>query len=220
MAKPKSRTSPPAKDVTSVIEGPHSGKSPRKVGNAQTQSEADALRGIPGVGRVKQVGPTEIREAGAVGSPGSVRVVGGGDYEDAIARNDPKYRIPGTRQPGSVKSIGPSDIGYIRDTERPMVSSVETQLHRFRPKAGQTLDKGVPLLVGGVGRARAWGRYAGSPGTMLLGGSNGNRAFASNSLLINGRPRAFEPEPWPKRRDLGTPQSVVIPGGGTRIYDE
>lgn len=216
----KTTTSRPAQDVTSRIEGPHGGKGAvKKVGNAQTQVEADALRGIPTSGKAPiQIGPGEIRKAGAVGGD-STKIVGGGDYEDHIARNDPQFMAPGVRQSGAVKAVGPSDVGYTRLTERPMSGEVETQLHRFRPKAGQRIDKGVPLLVGGVGRARAWALYAGSPGTQPLGGSNGNRAFASESLLITGRPRAFEPEPWPKRRDLGQPQSVVIPGG-TRIYDE
>lgn len=214
----KTRTSRPAQDVKQKIESPHAGKAPRKVGDAQTASEADDLRGIPGKGKVKQVGgPSAIRPSGAVGAPGSVKIVGGGNYADEVARNDPKVMAPGVRQPGAVKAVGPSDIGYTRLTEHPMSSEVETQLHRFRPKAGQRLDKGVPLLIGGVGRARAWARYAGSPGTLPLGGANGNKAFASNSLLINGRARAFEPEPWPARRDLSKPKSVVTPGGTRRF---
>lgn len=208
------RTQRPSQDVTSRIEGPHSGQgSVKKVGDAQTDIEAKGLRGIPGRGKAKQVGPSELRESGAVGSPGSVRVVGGGDFEDKLAAQGGELRNPATRQEGSVRQVGPASREFTKLIER-RGPTLQTQQARFAPKRGQRLDKGVPLLIGGVGRAHAWSRYAASPGTQPLGGSNGRRAFASNSLLINGRSRTFKPEPFDPRRDLVEPDKTraIVPG--------
>lgn len=212
------RTQRVSQDVTSKIEGPHGGKSPKSVG-PQTQAEKDALRGIPGEGKVKQVGPTSLRPAGAVGAPGSVKVVGGGTIEDSLDRNGGHLASPQTRQEGAVKQVGPASREYSKLIEHPMPPT-QTQQARFAPKRGQRIDKGVPLLVGGVGRAHAWSKYAGTPGSQPLRGGNGRRAFTSNSLMINGRPRTFTPEPFNPRRDLVVPKSVIIPGGGTGRYSE
>lgn len=208
------RTQRVSQDVTSRIEGPHSGQgSVKKVGDAQTDIEAKGLRGIPGKGKVKSIGPDERVASGAVGSSGSVKVVGSGTFEDKLAAQGGELRNPATRQERSVKQVGPASREFAKLVER-RGPTLETQQARFAPKRGQRLDKGVPLLIGGVGRAHAWSRYAGSPGTQPLGGANGRRAFATNSLLINGRARTFKPDPFDPRRDLRTPNKTraIVPG--------
>jgi hypothetical protein len=204
------RTQRVAQDVTSRIEGPHDGKSPKRVG-AATQLESEALRGPVGPGKSpKQIGPGEIRQSGS----GSVKVVGGGNFEDQLAAQGGELRNPATRQEGSVRQVGPASREYERLLEGAMPRT-QTQQARFAPKRGSKLDKGVPLLKGGTGRAHAWSVYAGSPGSQRLGSPS--RAYTSDSLLINGRRRVFGPEPFSERRDLTIPVSVVLPGG-TRIY--
>ncbi len=208
------RTQRVAQDVTSRIEKPHDGKTPKKVGPRTSREELD-LRGIPGEGKVKQVGPTEMRDSGAVGSEGSVRVVGGGNFEDDLARQGGQLMNPATRQEGAVRNVGPVSREYAKLIERAMPRT-QTQQARFAPKRGRRLDKGVRLLKGGVGRgALPWAKYAGKPGSQGMG--NTRRAFTSDSLLINGRRRVFGSIPFDPRRDLKEPVSVVLPGG-TRIY--
>lgn len=209
-----SRTQRPAQDVNARIEGPHSGGNAKRVG-PQTAAESKALRGIPGEGKVKNVGPeTELRSSGSVGSSGSVKSVGKENFEDRLAAQGGDLRTPQTRQSGAVKQVGPLDRGYEKLTENAMPAT-QTQQARFSPKRGSRIDKGIPLLKSGVGRAHAWSVYSGQPGTQGLGGAR--RAFTSDSLLINGRRRVFGPEPFPARRDLVKPAAVVLPGG-TRIY--
>lgn len=205
----KVRTQRAAQDVTSRIEGPHRGKSPKSVG-PQTQTEKDALRGIPGKGKVKSVGPDERVESGAVGAPGSVKVVGGGNFEDRLAAQGGELRNPASRQSGSVKQVGPQSRDLTKLTERAMPAP-QTQQARFAPKSGRRLDKGVRLLVGGVGRAHTWSKFAGTPGTQ---GGGLKKVFATNSLLINGRTRTFKAEPFDPRRDLVTPNKnrAIVPG--------
>jgi hypothetical protein len=155
-----------------------------------------------------------MRESGAVGSDSSVRVVGGGNFEDSLARQGGELSNPATRQEGAVRHVGPVSRDYAKLIEGPMPRT-QTQQARFAPKRGRKLDKGVKLLKSGKGRVHDWSRYAGKPGSQPLG--SGKRAFTSDSLLINGRRRVFGPEPFDPRRDLKEPKSVVIPGG-TRIY--
>jgi hypothetical protein len=209
------RTQRPAQDVNARIEGPHSGKAPKRVG-PETTIETKDLRGIPGEGSVKEAGPSELRSSGSVGSSGSVKSIGKETFEDRLAAQGGELRTPQSRQSGSVKQVGPLDRGYEKLTENAMPAT-QTQQARFSPKRGSKIDKGIPLLKSGVGRAHAWSVYAGQPGTQRLGAGNGRRAYTSDSLLINGRRRQFGPEPFSGRRDLVSPDSVVLPGG-TRIY--
>lgn len=209
------RTQKTAQDVHAVIEKPHGGKTPKQIGHRTTREDQD-LRGIPGEGKVRAVGPSEIRESGEVGRDSSVRVVGGGNFEDSLARMGGELSNPATRQEGSVRSVGPVSRDYAKLLENAMPRT-QTQQARFAPKRGRKLDKGVKLLKSGVGHgSRPWSRYAGSPGSQPLG--SGKRAFTSNSLLINGRRRVFGPEAFDPRRDLKKPKSIVLPGG-TRIYE-
>lgn len=211
----KTRTAPPATVAGDRIDPPHGG-SVKKVG-AQTIPEAQDLRGPQGPGLApKQVGPSEIRPINTPGS-GSVKKVGGpGLWEDQVAAAGGFNTTPDHRVPGSVKSVGPGDVGYKLLVGRPM-DPVQTQQARFAPKRGNRKDKGVPILKGGTGRARAWSKYAGQPGTQK-GGITGVGASATGDTIgIAGRPRPTRREPFPARRDLVTPESAVVPGG-TDLY--
>lgn len=201
------RTQRTAQDVNARIERPHDGKSVKQIGH-QTGAEKDALRGIPGEGRVRQVGPSDIRETGAVGSEGSVRIVGGGNFEDQLAANGGHLRSPGRRS-GTVRQIGPASREYAKLLEG-RTPALETKLSRYAPKPGTKLDKGVKLLKSGAGRAHYRGLYAGSPGSQS--GSVRKVGFTSNSLLINGKTRAFGPDPIDPRRDLRKPETTIVAG--------
>lgn len=210
----KTRTDPPATVAEDRIDPRHGGKV-KQVG-AQTEVERQALAGPHGPGRQsKQVGPSEIRPAGR----GKVRRVGTDvNWEDEVAAQGGVTHAPGVRQAGSVKQVGPADIGYQRLTEG-RTPPLETNLRRFAPKRGDRKDKGVPILKSGVGRRHAWGVYAGQPGSKSGGITGVGASSTGDTILVSGRKRPFGGEAFDPRRDLVTPQSAIVPGG-TDLYQE
>jgi hypothetical protein len=209
----KVTTSPVARPAADRIERPHSGKRPIVKG-AQTEVERNALLGAKrgGQGSVKQVGPSNIRD-NSRSSRGSVKVVGEGmPADDQAARRgmlvtDP----PGRRQPGSVKQVGPGDIGYERLVDRTPSPQLRTMQERYRPKPAGRPIIDSPVLKSGVGRVHPWARFAGQPGSQR-GGVKGVGPSGREQTLINGRRRAFRAEPPAPNVDWVTPGKSVVPG--------
>lgn len=211
----KTRTDRPAGVAADRIDPRHGGKV-KSVG-AQTEVERQALTGPRGPGRQpKQIGPSTIRKASP--GPGKVRQVGGGNWEDQVARQGGTTKAPGTRQSGSVRHVGPVSRAYAKLVEG-RTPPLQSDLARFAPKRGQRLDKGVPILKSGVGRAHAWSVYAGQPGSKKGGITGVGASSTGDTILVSGRRRPFGGEAFDPRRDLVTPQSAIVPGG-TDLYEE
>ena len=207
MARVKRTTSPVAKVVGDQIARPHSGSVPKKVGPA-TELEAQALSGQHGrrAGSVRQVGPTDIRPP--AGPTGSVRVVGGGNFEDEFARRGGFLDIPYARQSGAVTQVGPADRGYSRALEG-TGGTGSFKSGRLPRSSGLITD--TPLLKSGAGRKYPFGVFVGDPGTKSA--SDIKKGAAGGSLLINGSRRSATPPPQEEPSDQVTPEGPsIIPG--------
>lgn len=208
----------PAKVSGDRIEGPHRGKQPKLVGH-QTAPEREDLTGIPQrrENSVRQVGPSDIRESADVGRSSSVRRVGRtANFEDLFAAQGGVTMSPGRRQGGSVKVVGPSEIGYQRLTERRYSPPLQTKQDQYRIKSGRKLDTGIPLLMSGAGRVHPWSVFAGSPGSKTGGVTKVKASSTGDTILINGRKRAFKPEGEDPRANLVTPSAATVLPGNTK----
>lgn len=215
LPRTKVHTDKPAEVAGDRIERPHGGKSTKQVG-PRTGPEKEGLRGPNGPGGDhKAVGPSDITKPQS--GRGQHVAVGGDNWEDKTARVGGVTQAPGVRQPGSVKQIGPSDIGYQRLTEGRRTVMV-SKLRLFAPKLGHRLDKGVPILKSGVGRAHAWSLFAGAPGSKKGGITGVGVSSTGDTILISGRKYAFGPEPL--EEELVEPEASIVPGGGTDLYKE
>jgi hypothetical protein len=203
-----------ARVAADTIQRPNRGKRVQVKG-AQTAPEANALRGPSTAGRsaVKQVGPTNIRPA-AGGGADSVKVVGEGmPGQDTIARRGlTSPETPGTRQPGSVKQVGPTDADWNKLNRR-SGPTMQSEQARYAPKPGGRPISSTRLLKSGVGRAHPYSVFAGQPGSKS--GTGSVRTFGPSGTaqtLVNGRRRAFRPEPFAPNADWVTPTRSIVPG--------
>jgi hypothetical protein len=208
MARVKRTTSPAAKVVADQIERPHGGASVKKVGPA-TDLEAQALSGRNGAraGSVTQVGPTDIRRP--AGPTGSVKVVGGGNFEDEFARRGGFLDIPYARQSGAVRQVGPASREFSRVLEG---TGGAGSFRSGRLPRTSGLITGTPLLVSGAGRRYPFGVYVGSGLTGTKTAADVAKGAAGGSLLISGRRRGTPP-PQAESSDQVTPYGpTIVPG--------
>ncbi len=200
---PKRTTRRVARVVADDISRPNSGGSVKRVG-PQTQRESQDLSGQNGrrANSVKQVGPSAIRPANA--PTGKVKRAGAANWEDTVVVEG--VDRPYSRQAGSVKQVGPADRSLTRLTEG---TGGVGEFRSGRLPRSSGLITSTPLLVSGAGRKHPWAVFAGSPGSY-----KGNRAVrvsggVGGSVLINGRSRAFGPEPLASTQVTPTGGNIV-----------